>query len=687
MNLRSCLFTLTATLTLLFGTPAFAKECEHIKHNIQLQLADGNGFLVQNTQFWVTLDIVKQGDLVTVLLPLINFQAGEMSSDSPFIINQSTGGFLQTVDGFIPKEFRPLDLVPRSVIAASNNGLSPVFSFVQDPATLPQPPPGYIVEITRSGELRIMGAGSFENMAPAGPNIVMPVSITYLAEKQKKLSKNYNVSRGFTDVTQFAPVDVNDSLRDTHVFDAYKDTVVWVWNDNSSDPNKTDNTLNVRVAVGHVDKHGKLKVGKPIQLTNFPPNVTSEFCNAVTINRKDPKNIVVSYCVTDRSNLVVPHKTSTYCRAVSFDGGKTWGEQFDGYHPTPTNGPLTLGFPYQKPAGSDIGDARGVACDIYGNIWYLATERYDGSGILPSPGNDINQPFFAVSFDKGLNFQVVYQVPDLVDPANTTYDFPQYCFGKDQFGQYGLYFTVDFISNLTFDYHQDVGFIPINGFGLANIDTANASFVELTAFQESNFVPNITASNDGRVWLEGTPVGMSINPRVFMFKSPSATLDVNWTGSLDEMVYHNQDFDTFFIPSGEISQEVRGYFNSAQTIIFDDQRQALYSCIAAQNPDYSQDINIFLHISRNNGLTWSKPILVNTSSFANRGFQSMALDPATGNLFFGFYDGRNDPTFKAVQYFGAMLPAKKLDKLVNDIPLSNPLFITSSASVPPDIGN
>ena len=61
----------------------------------------------------------------------------------------------------------------------------------------------------------------------------------------------------------------------------------------------------------------------------------------------------------------------------------------------------------------------------------------------------------------------------------------------------------------------------------------------------------------------------------------------------------------------------------------------------------------------------------------------MALDPKTGNLVFGWYDGRNDPTFQSVQYFGAVLPAKELDRLVEAIPLSNPLYNLGSAALAP----
>jgi hypothetical protein len=80
-------------------------------------------------------------------------------------------------------------------------------------------------------------------------------------------------------------------------------------------------------------------------------------------------------------------------------------------------------------------------------------------------------------------------------------------------------------------------------------------------------------------------------------------------------------------------------------------------------------------ISRDNGMTWSAPININTTNFANRGYPSMVLDEVKGHLVFGWYDGRRDKSFESVEYFGAVINAKTLDKLVQEIPLSNPLFI------------
>lgn len=81
-------------------------------------------------------------------------------------------------------------------------------------------------------------------------------------------------------------------------------------------------------------------------------------------------------------------------------------------------------------------------------------------------------------------------------------------------------------------------------------------------------------------------------------------------------------------------------------------------------------------ISRDNGLTWSKSLVINSTNFANRGFPSMVLDPITGDLVFRWYDGRNDSTYESVEYMAAILPAKQLDKMVNAIPPSNPVFET-----------
>ena len=44
-------------------------------------------------------------------------------------------------------------------------------------------------------------------------------------------------------------------------------------------------------------------------------------------------------------------------------------------------------------------------------------------------------------------------------------------------------------------------------------------------------------------------------------------------------------------------------------------------------------------------------------------------------------DRRHDPTFKTLNYYAAIIPAKKLDKWVNRIPKSNPIYKVPSAAI------
>ena len=115
-----------------------------------------------------------------------------------------------------------------------------------------------------------------------------------------------------------------------------------------------------------------------------------------------------------------------------------------------------------------------------------------------------------------------------------------------------------------------------------------------------------------------------------------------------------------------------GYFYTVQDLLYDDERQALYALVFINSPVFSQNMPLYFAVSGNNGQTWSEPYNVSGSSFANRGFSTMALD--NGNLYLGWYDGRNDPNMKKIQYFGGIHSAKLLDRMVNKVPRSNPTY-------------
>lgn len=643
-------------------------------HKLQLQLYDLYGVPVPNTQFWITIKILKEGDKITLQLPLINFQTGQYANNPqeppspipPFV----PGGYLYTSDGFLPKDVRPSDPVHRSWLAATDNGVNQTFSFTQN--TLPNPISGYILQVTNFGGIIVQGAGTFGNIIPAGNQTLLPTTISYLAEETCQLKKNIKLSKGFTETSKFTgptPFSASNGLKDWHVNDAYDGVSAWAWVDNSMVTDKTNGVLNLVVRIGKINSKGKLKLADPINLT---PNLTPPFSvgdTAITINRVDKDNIIVSYILINYIDSSTPWDfTLVPSRAISFDGGNTW----------PINGPINT-----QPIGMTLGDDVGVKSDKYGNIWYIATNLFNE---VSAEAVEINQPYIAVSVDKGKTYTVIYIAP--LPPPNGIYDWPLYCFGGDGQGNYGLHFTMETPANPPgngLDVFPTVGFIPITGPGLNNIGTPITT--QLTQFTNNNLDPDITASADGKVWLYGGPAGESygilpapmsgLTTTRIVYKSPGG-IDQNYVGSWDVAVTNYLNSAFFF--QTDASQPILGYYRSAKTIIYDDKREALYVVVGEHTPSFSQNYSLYLLISRDNGQTWSKPFYISNTTFANRGFYSIALDTKKGDLYFGWYDGRNDPTYKSVQYYGALVKAKKLDKWVREIPSSNPTYIVPASS-------
>jgi hypothetical protein len=96
---------------------------------------------------------------------------------------------------------------------------------------------------------------------------------------------------------------------------------------------------------------------------------------------------------------------------------------------------------------------------------------------------------------------------------------------------------------------------------------------------------------------------------------------------------------------------------------YDDERQLLL-VILNERPDiFTQDYYLFMVASKDYGATWSPRIPVASSHVANRGFSSMARDPATGGIAIQFYDGRNDPNFQSQQLMGAFISPALLDQI------------------------
>ncbi len=468
----------------------------------------------------------------------------------------------------------------------------------------------------------------------------------YVIEPHRSVTlQNFQLSAGPTNTTQFTNSGAYDNgVRDSHIIAAYNGVFAWAWTDNYTVANKTNGTMNVMVVIGKVGSNGTLTIGKPINITNFTGNGLQAWDTAIAINPTNSNNMVVSY-------LLINYNTGTALpyRAFTTNGGVTW-----------TNGPMSV-----PPTGQqEVGDNRGVSCDDYGNFWYLATNLYNSSGV------SINQPYFAVSSDGGNTWKLVYTVPLLPDfkLKVSEYDYPQFCFGGlgDGSGAYGVWFVTDYYQDGT-DITPVVGFIPVKGLG----SFGTGSVYELTSFKNTQYVPSLAASPNGRVWCEGINYGSATGATVPVgsrFKSPGA-LSGNYNLPSTVATVSSAFADG---NANEMAQPSRGFFNvTVQGNVFDVARQALYTLVTdkVSSNAASQNMQINLYISRNNGTTWSAPIGIATTTTANRGFASLALDPVTNDLVLGWYDGRNDTTYKSIEYYASYIPAATLTSLVNSVPL------------------
>ena len=216
--------------------------------------------------------------------------------------------------------------------------------------------------------------------------------------------------------------------------------------------------------------------------------------------------------------------------------------------------PLNGVIPVQQFPNVYFGDCRGVNADKFGNIWYSATNIYIYD-FETSTYNLVNQPYFMASSDGGVTFQIAYTVPlpdpTLYPPGSFYTDFPQYCFGGDGLGNYGLWFQATFyyfneLTDIgTGDGWPTVGFIPIFGPGsyATPTSTPTFSYARLQGLINSIGEMNLTASSDGRVWFQGIVApsfensGFEcpfsyIQPLLMLFKSPGS-IDQNYTGPWD----------------------------------------------------------------------------------------------------------------------------------------------------------
>ena len=207
---------------------------------MQLYLADAYGIEVPNTDFWITVTVIKEkiqdAIQVTLQLPAISFETGpyannfyELNNPISEIIDQvpgiflpppQNGGYLYTKGGFLPEELRPSDVLSRTYFGPCNNGQNIPFNYIPiipPPGAVPAvtgvsyntPQAGYLIRVTNSGGLAIEGTGTLGNIIPPGTQQLLATDLTYVVKPQTKLCKNTQISEGAINIAQYTlpPVD------------------------------------------------------------------------------------------------------------------------------------------------------------------------------------------------------------------------------------------------------------------------------------------------------------------------------------------------------------------------------------------------------------------------------------------------------------------------------------------------
>ena len=406
-----------------------------------------------------------------------------------------------------------------------------------------------------------------------------------------------------------------------------------------------------------------------------PVVAVQAFDTSIAIQRTNKSNLVVAWNESNASEY------SGIARAItSTNGGASWSAL--------VNVDPTIVYPLL------VNDCRGVIADQYGNFLYCITI----GNYAPSSGYYTSEIAFYANSTGGTGaWTSVYQTT-----VSSTYlggglfqfDFPQICLGtlSGKSSDYGLYFAADFGSYLALntDVVPYLGFIPI--FGLGQFGTA--SQITLTPLNLTNNVEHATLASrdDGTLYImyakcldnvfDSNGNTASVSPHILLIKPPG-TIDPSTVQGPWTVFQHVNDY---YKPVNSWPYPGFPYFTlSIRSLVHDPKCHALYAIITNPPSWYEavgcakptqdkkcessqtiqktdQDFAIFLVLSVDGGVTWSKKHAISTTDHNNRGFVDAMLDPKSGALYLGWYDARNSRQSTQLQYFGARVPAKLLKR-------------------------
>jgi hypothetical protein len=342
-------------------------------------------------------------------------------------------------------------------------------------------------------------------------------------------------------------------------------------------------------------------VGRNVNVSEWPANQAEA---TIAINRRNPDQLFAASNMEEFGERTPDYERSLFT-ASSFDGGRTWERRIIATADGAGGLPQAEGDP-------------SAAYDAHGNLFFaylMATEE-----------DDTNRVAITVSRDNGRTFRLLeifegdLDMPTVTTGANSVWlSFKNYESSGDDEG--GVEIAGAPISSA-----GRVGAFSVRE-RVAGSDFGN--YADLAVGPRGQVIVTYQDPEDfetaGGIFVATDPDGLGPRP----VSAPRLTTATNVGGFDFIPAQNNRSIDA---EPGVVFDRSGGKFDGRAYLVYTDERV-----------DESNDTEILLRYSDDNGRTWSAPVRVNDDRTANSQFlPRMQIDQTTGQLAIVWHDARSD---------------------------------------------
>lgn len=338
------------------------------------------------------------------------------------------------------------------------------------------------------------------------------------------------------------------------------------------------------------------------QNVDVTKRVGNESEEAVAVNPTNPKNIVIFTNIGEN--------TAGMVLAVTFDGGKTWSSRIVG-------------------TGNDLfGDTccdPSLSFDEYGNLFM--TYLYNVDQVVP----------IAMSTDGGLSFSIIATISAPAGLAKT----------KAARDERGLFRFVDQPTIIAG--HGEVWVIFNAGGPMFATGAPVTGRGQVGSFFAGEVVPGTNNCTYGDISIGPAGQIMQVctltesgqgGGKLFVNVDPDGLGPAGFGDRVSVVDTHVGGFD--FVPA-QPDRSVDAEPGLAWDRSGGPHTGRAYLVYSIERPNESNDLDIYVRYSDNNGATWSNGVRVNDDHTQNTQFMpKISLDQTTGNLAVVWYDSRAD---------------------------------------------